>query len=356
MKFDLNTYIFDADGSVRDVDGNTIFFSFERFKKEICKKGSCFVCGEPPSRSFNNEHVFPNWVLKRCQIHNENLSLPNGGKVKYGTYKIPCCQSCNSRLADIYEKPISAVVNAGYDKLMEYVREGGFQLVSCWLSLIFLKVHLRDFKNRISLDERSDNETIGDRYELNELHHIHAVARAASAGIHVDESVFGTLVILQIAKPENGFAFDYCDSLAGRTLLIQVNDLALIYVLDDCGATGSMLSEQLKKIPEPLSKIQLREIYARHAAANIHIKNNPKFLTNFIGKEGKPQITVQLPDFSTNDYDPELFGYILAEALKQYSENITVDGKIGSEAFEIISTGRVSFLFDEHGNIKNTPT
>lgn len=36
-------------GSAKNIDGRTIFFSFERFKEEICNKGHCFVCGAHPS-------------------------------------------------------------------------------------------------------------------------------------------------------------------------------------------------------------------------------------------------------------------------------------------------------------------
>lgn len=352
MGFDLNAYIVAPDGSAHDIDGKTIFFSFRRFQDEICKKGHCFVCGASPNWEFNDEHIIPNWLLKYCGIHNETLTIPNGNRVKYATYKIPCCQSCNSQLAQIYEAPISKAFCTGYDGLLEFIQNGGFQLLCAWLSLIFTKVHLRDFKNRTSLDMRENTEMIGEHYDLNDLHHVHAVARAATAGVQVDEKVFGTLILLRLDVFEEGVAFDYCDNLAGRTLLLQVKDVALIYVLDDCGATGGMLSEQLKTLPDPLSGIQLREVYARHLAANIHIKESPTFRTEFLGTNGKPRISVELPELNIHHYEPAVFGRMFAGALGNYSKIIMVDGKTGEEAMEAIATGFVSFLFDEQGNIK----
>ncbi|MFL5287313.1 MAG: hypothetical protein ACJ8AW_41655 [Rhodopila sp.] len=81
---------------------------------------------------------------------------------------------------------------------------------------------------------------------------------SATAGIEIDDQVFGTLLILQVNHSSREVAFDYCDSLIGRSVLPQVKDIALIYVLDDFGATARMLSDQLATLPRRVSQIQLR--------------------------------------------------------------------------------------------------
>lgn len=349
----MKAYTIEKDGTAKGNEGRTIFFSFQRFKDEICKKGHCFVCGASPNKSFNNEHIFPDWILRHCSIHGEKLTLPNGNLVGYSTYKIPCCKACNSLLADIYEVPISKAVCGGYDSLLGYVENGGFGRLCAWLALIFVKVHLRDFRNKVSLDNRDNKGMIGDEYELHELHHLHALARATTANVEVDEKVFGTLVILQVGSSSMGSAFDYADDLRGRGLLLQVQDIALIHVLDDCGATAGMLSEQRKTWPCEISKIQLREIYARHLAANIHIKETPTFRTEFVGPKGRPRIAVKLPKLDIHDNEPSVFGSIFSNVLRNSVKNITLDGKTGDAALEAIAAGNVSFLIDENGGVKN---
>ena len=277
MFSNLNAYTKLPDGSFQDNEGNFVFFSFDRFKNEICKQGHCFVCGSPPNNGFNKEHVFPNWLLRHCRMHNEELTLPNGERIKYGTYKIPCCKSCNTKLAEVYEKPISKAICGGYDDLVAFLQNGGANLLHFWLSLIFTKVHLRDFQNRAHLDLREKDEKVGEFYDLHDLHHIHAIARASMANVHVEDDVFGTLNIFPKTHSDKDSTFDYCDNLMGRGLLLHIKDIAFVYIVDDCGATASMLSDRLAVLPERLSKIQLREIYARHLAANIHIKESPKF-------------------------------------------------------------------------------
>ncbi|EJK87282.1 MULTISPECIES: hypothetical protein [Rhizobium] len=340
------------DGSIYDETNKTIFFSFEKFQSEICKEGHCFVCGAKPDRAFNDEHVFPNWLQRYCNIQKEGLDLPNGQQATYATYKIACCSGCNSLLGDVYETPISEIIKGGQAAVVDFVQNGGMSLFCGWLSLIFLKVHLRDFRNRVSLDLRAPAETIGDSYELHELHHVHAVARAVTAGVEIDPDVLGTLMILDVGS--HAGLFDYCDNLAGRTLLLQVNNMAFVYVIDDCGATSTMLRDQMKVLPHPLNRIQVREVYARHLTANMHIASSPTFGTVISTKTGKPRITVDLPEFKAHDFEPKVFGEMFRGSMGNLASEIEVDGKRGEAAIEIIATGRISSLVDDQGNPRNS--
>jgi hypothetical protein len=342
MKMIAHTIL--EDGSIINNDGNTVFFSFEKFEQEICRQGHCFVCGSNQKNLFNDEHVFPNWVIKKTGIHNKKLTLPNGNLVSYATYKIQCCEKCNSKLAEIYETPISQIFSKGYEAVIKYVQDGQHGRLCSWMSLIFLKAHLKNFTNKVSLDDRNRKGVIADEYDLHELHHIHAVARAATAGIGIDDKVFGSLIIIPLDVPENEKVFDYCDNLMGRTIMLRINDVALIYVLDDCGATIGMLSETLKELPDKLNDIQLREIYARYVAANIHIKSVPTFKTGLVGEDGKPFITVDLPNFEIHDYIPSVFGGVLANSLEIYKDILVINHKRGKEALNEIATGLVSFV------------
>ncbi len=347
----VKIYLKTNDGSFVDETGKTLFFSFERFRDEICKNGHCFVCGAKPDKAFNGEHVIPNWLQKHCGIQKEALNLPNGQKAAYGTYKIACCSGCNSLLGEVYEVPISKVLKGGEAAVIDFLESGGAPLFCGWLSLIFLKVHLRDFRNRVFLDERAAAETIGDSYELQHLHHVHAVARAVTAAVDIDPKVFGSLHVLGLVS--SGDLFDYCDNLAGRTLLLQVNEIAFVYVIDDCGATSDMLVNQFEVLPHPLNRVQIREIYARRLAANLHIVESPTFSTVISRETGKPTIQVELPEYKIHDFEPALFGEVFRGALGDLAPHVQVDGKLGEAAIEIIASGRISSLVDNEGNPRN---
>src|ERR1700719_2400009 len=95
------------DGSVLDGDGRVLLFSVDRFVNDIGEGDCCFICGASPgSQVFNNEHVIPDWLLAKHRFRSSRISLPNATDFIYGRYTIPCCQECNSQMAETYEKPI----------------------------------------------------------------------------------------------------------------------------------------------------------------------------------------------------------------------------------------------------------
>jgi hypothetical protein len=57
------------DGSLMGLGGKLLFFSVQRFRREIVEGDHCFVCGaKPTEKPINDEHVIPDWVLRECNI------------------------------------------------------------------------------------------------------------------------------------------------------------------------------------------------------------------------------------------------------------------------------------------------
>lgn len=68
-----------SDGSVVDVDGKVIYFSVDRFIKDICEGDCCFICGAAPETTdFNNEHI-PVVVKKVVASSYATLSSSSAG-------------------------------------------------------------------------------------------------------------------------------------------------------------------------------------------------------------------------------------------------------------------------------------
>ena len=341
----MTLYARASDGSIVDIfSRTTIFFSFTRFKEKICKQGHCFICGAAPSSHFNNEHIFPRWILKASNLFHKTLALPNGNKVKYGTYKIPCCTACNSKLGILFEEPISEAFSRGFNGVTEYIKNGGTGHLCAWLSLIFAKVHLRDFHNPQSLDDRKNTGAIADQYDLGPLHHVHAVARAASVGLDISEDVLGTLVLIHIDDKADSPTFDYCDNLDGTTLLLRFRDIALIYVLDDCGGTSAMLSAQMERLPYPISELQVREVYARYLTANAHLRGRPTFYTEVNTELASAKIKASIPELDFHEFRPDVFGNFFVGAAGAYLETLRIDGLTREDAMEKLREGNFTLL------------
>jgi hypothetical protein len=78
------------DHSVVDETGKVIFFSTDRFVNDICLGNCCFICGaKPEDKPFNNEHVLPEWLLRRHNLFDKAITLPNGATVRYDRYTVP---------------------------------------------------------------------------------------------------------------------------------------------------------------------------------------------------------------------------------------------------------------------------
>jgi hypothetical protein len=149
------------DGSIVDTSGRVIYFSTERFVNDICLGDCCFICGAKPSeKKFNNEHILPEWLLRRFDLFARVITFPNDTTVRYDRYTVPCCDECNSLMGEVVEKPISEVVEGGAQAINDFASKGNLLKLVVWMGLIFLKTHLKDrslqsFRSRCRVASRA---------------------------------------------------------------------------------------------------------------------------------------------------------------------------------------------------------
>ncbi len=271
------------DQSIQDDRGRVPFYSAERFLRDIVEGNCCFNCGAAPgSVPFNDEHVVPDWVLRRFRLHDNRIVLPGGSEIAYGQYKVPCCQSCNSRLGEVLEHPISALFAQSYKAVTEHLKTEGPMLLFSWLNLLFLKMHLKDRKLRISRDRRVESGAIGDLYDWPELHHIHCVARTSNTGAAVTAKAVGSIFVFPAKTGSPLGDFDYGDYYPGRALMVRLGDVGVACVLNDACAAVNATMDSLQKLTGPLAPLQWREVLAHFSYANILLKNRPRFHTTIV--------------------------------------------------------------------------
>lgn len=127
------------DGSIEDQDGRVIWFSIDRFIKDIGEGDCCFICGASPSQTeFNKEHILPKWILKRYDLLSRTITLPNETSFRYNQYTVPCCQQCNSLMGEKIEQPIRELINQGFNAVAEHLqKKQGYSLknkdIRCFL-------------------------------------------------------------------------------------------------------------------------------------------------------------------------------------------------------------------------------
>jgi hypothetical protein len=224
------------------------------------------------------------------------IALSNRAGLTYDRYKVPCCESCNTLMANAFETPISELIADGYEAVADQVKREGPWLLFKWLSLIFPKTHLKDRNLRFNLDSRDGREKIADFYSWDQLHHIHCIARSFYTGAKLDQTVLGSFVIFP-AKVGTPFGdFDYRDMYAGRTVLLRLGEIGIVSVLNDSCAAWNLLNGLLQRINGPVSPSQSKELFARMAFVNLHLKERPAPASRFSDDGSNYVILAESPE------------------------------------------------------------
>lgn len=338
------------DGSVVDEDGKVIFLSSERFISDICIGDCCFICGAAPhEKPFNNEHILPEWLLRRYDLFDQTIGLPNGVKVRYGQYTVPCCADCNALLGRTIEQPISELTRGGSDAIREFIVRGEALKLIVWLGLIFLKTHLKDRQLRVHLDARKGDRRIADEYDWADLHHIHCVVRSFYTGSNVSQKAVGSFFALAVRTPAAIGRFDFIDLSMAQTMLLRLDDIGLVTVFNDSSGAGTYFSKALAKCNGPVSDLQLREIAAELAFLNLHIKDRPQFRTYFDLENEKHWIVAVRPQLELVELNRAIRGGLLHQVLQPALPRIQKPGLTQEQILEEVMSGRLSLLFDDNG-------
>lgn len=337
----------DSDGSLWDVSGKLRHFGRPAFEKLAADLDRCFVCGSGRRQSaFNDEHVIPDWILRRFGLHSQKIILPNGQQQLYGRYTLRCCKSCNSLLGAVLEARVSDIFDSESSTTIENLYAADLTLLYSWLCLVFIKLHLKDREIRADPDRRNSSAQIGEIYDWDGLHHIHSVARVPYSNASVETSVPGTMCFFEMAdEPEK---FDFGSLSAYSTVMLRIGNVGVAAVLNDCGYVGSLVQDYFSHISGPISSIQLREVAARLAYGNKLLKSRPKFWSE-LEFGGKLTIRSSPPSvLEVGDVDRTELGELIAFSCGPLLENSEAPG-VGLK-LQQLNNGEIQFLYHDDGS------
>ncbi|MBK8368084.1 MAG: hypothetical protein IPL10_11880 [Bacteroidetes bacterium] len=330
-------------------DGRILFYDLNHFKSDIVNGGCCFICGaKQNTKEFNDEHIIPNWILKRFNLQEAKITLPNFTKIQYSKYKVPCCKECNSQLGEHFEIPISELLSKSYDEIAKELINSPDKrdLLFRWLCLIYFKTHLKDKSLKASKDLRKDEGNIGDAHEWGFFHHIHCIVRSHHTKAKLHEDVYGSMVINKIITIDQVDQFDYIDNPWTSCVLLQLGEFCVAAVLDDSCASASIYGEQLNKISQGISIYQFFEIFSHLNFISLHLKERPIFQSS-ITKTGY-KIIAKIPDKMELTEISKRIG-THGDFLKLYAERSFPDLPDRDEILQKIEKAEWTFLWDSEG-------
>ncbi len=335
------------EGSLTGPTGEIRHFSRQAFVKLASDLSRCFICGVSEADcQFNNEHVIPDWLLRRFDLHSRRITLPNGRQLMYGRYTVRCCQSCNELLGRTIETPISRLFLGDIRSVEKNLQAISLTHLYQWLCLLFIKLLLKDREIRADPDTRNQSVNVSEFYDWDGLHHIHSVARATRSGAKIDSSVPGTTFFFEMA-PKHG-EFDLNSLTDYSTILVRIGSVGIVSVLNDCGFVGPMVSEFLSGISGPMSAIQLREVAARLAYGNKLLTNRPNFWSELERDEilairSRPPVPGEL-----GEIDSAELGHLIAFSCGPLLMNSHTPEP--EEKIRQLQRGEIQFIYHDDGS------
>jgi len=256
-------------------------------------------------------------------------------------------------MGEVVEKPISEVVHDGVNAINDYISKGNLLKMFVWMGLIFLKTHLKDRTLRVHMDVRKGDEKIADEYEWEYLHHIHSVVRCFYTGCVVEMEAIGSFLSIPVKAQASRDRFDLGDLYLAQTMLLRLDDMAMLTVFNDSGGAMNYFWQKLEKITGPVSELQLREIMAELACLNLHLKERPTFHTECDLMNEKCRIIGKRPTLDLVHMDRRIRGKLLHQAVRHMLPQIRTAGRSQDEMLEAIKSGNLTFLFNDHGEFIN---
>lgn len=332
-------------------DRRILHYGFDDFVECIVKGADCFICGaEYGSKPFNNEHVIPKWIMKHYCKPDAFIVLPNGSTIKHIHYTVGCCQDCNTKLSEVFEKPVSELLKNDYETVADAIAQDESIYIKLfhWTCLLFFKTHLKDSYLYAERDRRLDSGSIADTYCWHPLYHIHGIIRSHHTGAILTEDIQGTIVVFEALDEGPDEQFDYLDNLNSQVVMVKVGKIVILAVLNDSRFCLAGYKTFLSRISGALNTIQIRELFARLRYLNENIKKRPRFHSLF--KNDQMIISARRPKkiaFFSGEYEKSsLFKY-----MRFYiGELVPPDLPDREEFLRDLEAGRAQFIFDENYN------
>ncbi len=152
---------------------------------------------------------------------------------------------------------------------------------------------------------------------------------------------------LPVIGPPDEESFDYGDMYLARSFFVRSGNFALIAVLNDARAAAISLAPVLRRLTGPLITPQVRELLAKFAFANLHLKNRPRFAT--LPSSDGFAIEAELPEFVEFDLEaPPTAGELTAELASSFIRGDTPEER--QRIVDEFRRGERTYLFDAQGN------
>jgi len=221
---------------------------------DISKK--CFICGtELNKTNKTNEHVFPQWLIKRYNLQESSLALLDGSLKMYTRLKVPCCNICNNEYWATLESKISEAVNSG----VEAVRLLNKDMLYLWLVKLFFGTLVKESKISRNNKEKKPSKKIVENEMFLKFNYFQLLLHMMTIGGEIIEPNY-SIFIFDIF--DNDTTFNYSTDINSNFISIQLGRIGIICCMDDYGSSRKSFDKIVEFEAKTIHILQFNEICA----------------------------------------------------------------------------------------------
>jgi hypothetical protein len=249
---------------------------FDKIESRNYDSSCCFLCGEDFDRdSSTSEHVIPNWLQKKYNLHNQTMVLLNYTSIQYKYLKIPCCKKCNNMYLSKIEDEVKNKLNGGFKSFKSINRE----ILFYWLGKIYYGILYREL---FLLKDRADPDkgSIITPEFIDQLKAHHIFLQGIRKKHRFRDFFPASIFIFETQKTQEvDLQWDFMDNIKTMLIAIRMSDVGVIGVLQDGGTQESYLEPLSDFYQVPLHPIQFAEVVAIIAYRSLLFNRIPKYVS-----------------------------------------------------------------------------
>ncbi|WP_308295148.1 hypothetical protein [Streptomyces sp. Tu10] len=299
-------------------------FLYQWDRDQALTQDRCFLCGADLAGGRTDEHVFPQWLLRRCDLQNEKITLLNGTLMPYKQMKIPCCSTCNNE----HLSRIERAVGDAFTKGPEAVAALDTTTLFLWMGKIYYGLMFRELSLLADRRDPQGGSIVSPEFlTAFRMHHLLLQAARGTVRWRKDQHP-ASVFVFQAQEPTDPRArFDYVDITNFPFLAIRVGTTAVVAVLQDWGALAQAVTVPALEAARQLvlHPQQFREVAALAAYMTTLFNRVPKHLLH-AGENHVDVMTLPLQGMSAkfvfNPFDMDDYAQVLSYVTGQPLEEL----------------------------------
>ncbi|MFJ8085439.1 hypothetical protein ACIQ6Y_33285 [Streptomyces sp. NPDC096205] len=183
-------------------------FIYRWDRDQALTQDRCFLCGADLADGRTDEHVFPQWLLRRCDLWNEKITLLNGTLMPYKQMRIPCCSTCNNEHLSRIEQAVGDAFAEG----PEAVAALDTTTLFLWMGKVYYGLMFRELSLLADRRDPQGGSIVSPKFLATfRMHHLLMQAARGAVRWHNDQHPASVFVFEAQQPTDPRDRFDYVD-------------------------------------------------------------------------------------------------------------------------------------------------